>query len=241
MLDSPLWGGWIIALKGGTMNSRYTVSQVAQETGVTVKTLHYYQKIQLLLPSKIGENGYRYYSESDIKFLQEILLYRTMGFSLKEIKALLSTNEYTTRIQRLEHQLTILNDSIEETKIMINTINKSLAAEREELHLKHKEMFEGVDKQDDSIYRTMQNMTIIFSKLFNLVFFVLGIALVIAYSKALMLSEPIFGTETSGNIISIVFLIIGVLCILISAYNLFFVRTKDMLDVVNRKYTKLKR
>lgn len=64
------------------MDSFYTVDQVAKETGVTVKALHYYQKIQILLPSKIGKNGYRYYSESDIKLLQEIPLYRTMGFFL---------------------------------------------------------------------------------------------------------------------------------------------------------------
>ncbi|MEG0327344.1 MAG: MerR family transcriptional regulator [Erysipelothrix sp.] len=222
------------------MNTFYTVSQVAKETGVTVKTLHHYQKIKLLSPSKIGENGYRYYSESDIKFLQEILLYRNMGFSLKEIKSLLSTDEYATRIQRLEHQLAILNNSIEDTKIMINTINKSLIAERKELNMKHNEMFEGVDKQDDSIYRTMQNLTIIFSKPFTLVFFILGIALIIAYTKALIVSEPILGTGTSGNIISILFIIIGVVCFLISSYNLFFVRTKDMLDVVNKKYIKKK-
>ena len=48
------------------METLYTVSQVAKETGVTIKTLHYYQKINLLLPTKIGENGYRYYSENDI-------------------------------------------------------------------------------------------------------------------------------------------------------------------------------
>ena len=138
------------------METLYTVSQVAKETGVTIKTLHYYQKINLLLPTKIGENGYRYYSENDIKFLQEILLYRTMGFSLEEIKELLLKDDHSTRIQRLEHQLVVLNDSIEETKIMINTVNASLVAERQGLQMKHEDMFEGVNKEDDSIYRSMQ-------------------------------------------------------------------------------------
>ncbi|MGX6979240.1 MerR family transcriptional regulator [Vagococcus elongatus] len=227
-----------MALKGGIMDSLYTVSQVAKRTGVTVKTLHYYQKIKLLLPSKIGENGYRYYSESDIKFLQEILLYRTMGFSLKDIKTILSTDDYSTRIQRLEHQLSILNDSIAKTKVMINTVNASLSAERKGLQMKHKEMFEGVDKQDDSIHRTMQNLTIIFSKLFTLVFFILGIALTIVYARAIVINKPIFGTGSGGTVVSVFFVIIGIACFLISGYNLFFVRTKDMLNVVNKKYIK---
>ncbi|QIK69665.1 MerR family transcriptional regulator [Erysipelothrix sp. HDW6C] len=218
------------------MNSLYTVSQVAKETGVTIKTLHHYQTIKLLLPSKIGENGYRYYSEADIKLLQEILLYRTMGFSLHDINGLLSTEGYSTRIQRLEHQLTILNASIEKTQGMIKTINASLLAERKEQNMKHQEMFEHVDKQDDSIYRTMQNITILLSKPFTLVFFVLGIAMTIAYARALIIDTPIFGAGTEGNIVSVIFLILGISCSIVSGYNLFFVKTKDMLNTLNQKY-----
>ena len=67
-------------------NEYYTVNKVSQLTDVTIKTLHYYQKIGLLIPTKIGVNNYRYYSVDDIKRLQEILVYRTMNFSLNEIQ-----------------------------------------------------------------------------------------------------------------------------------------------------------
>lgn len=71
-------------------NEYYTVNKVSQLTDVTIKTLHYYQKIGLLFPTKVGANNYRYYSVDDIKRLQEILVYRTMNFSLNEIHEILN-------------------------------------------------------------------------------------------------------------------------------------------------------
>lgn len=215
------------------MEKLYTVSQVAKETGVTIKTLHYYQKINLLLPTKIGENGYRYYSENDINFLQEILLYRTMGFSLEEIKELLLKDDHSTRIQRLEHQLVVLNDSIEETKIMINTVNASLVAERQGLQMKHEDMFEGVNKEDDSIYRSMQNVTVILSKPFTFIFFIFGISLFISGTHTL-----IVGSKADEFIFDLFFTILGFITAAISFYNLFFVSTKKLLNTINKPYIK---
>lgn len=86
-------------------NEYYTVNKVSQLTDVTIKTLHYYQKIGLLIPTKIGVNNYRYYSVDDIKRLQEILVYRTMNFSLNEIHEILNNQNNESRIYRLEKQL----------------------------------------------------------------------------------------------------------------------------------------
>lgn len=67
----------------------YTVNEVAKLSGTTIKTLYHYQKIGLLMPEIVTENGYRYYGENELKRLQQILFYRELDFSLDSIKAAL--------------------------------------------------------------------------------------------------------------------------------------------------------
>lgn len=72
-----------------------TISEVAKLSGVTVRTLHYYDKIGLLVPSEVtSENGYRYYDEESIQRLQQILFYKELDFSLKEISKIMNTPDY---------------------------------------------------------------------------------------------------------------------------------------------------
>lgn len=63
----------------------YSVGQVAGFAGVTVRTLHHYDKAGLLSPSGRGRAGYRLYDEADLVRLQQILFYRELGFPLDEI------------------------------------------------------------------------------------------------------------------------------------------------------------
>lgn len=67
-----------------------SVSEAAKLSGVSVRTLHYYDEIGLLKPSAITESGYRFYDETALELLQQILFYRELDFSLKEIQQLLS-------------------------------------------------------------------------------------------------------------------------------------------------------
>ena len=62
----------------------YQIKEAAQLSGVSVKTLHHYDKIGLLVPLK-SENGYRTYSQEDLERLQVILYYKYLGFSLEKI------------------------------------------------------------------------------------------------------------------------------------------------------------
>lgn len=62
-----------------------TVKEVSQLTGITIRTLHHYDKIGLLKPAVIKENGYRYYDDDNLQRLQEILLFRELEFPLKAI------------------------------------------------------------------------------------------------------------------------------------------------------------
>lgn len=64
----------------------YSIGQLANLAGITIKTLHYYEQLGLLQPQRNEKNGYRVYSNEDIMKLQEITLLKEMGFLLSEIK-----------------------------------------------------------------------------------------------------------------------------------------------------------
>ena len=73
----------------------YTVKQVAAMSGVSVRTLHFYDETGLLKPACRGANGYRFYEEPQLLALQQILFYRELGFELKQIKRILGRPDFT--------------------------------------------------------------------------------------------------------------------------------------------------
>ena len=74
-----------------------TVKQISELTGVSVRTLHHYDSIGLLKPTAVTEAGYRLYDDAALQRLQQILLYRELGFPLKDIQALLDAPENVRR------------------------------------------------------------------------------------------------------------------------------------------------
>ena len=74
---------------------RESISEMAKRTGVSVRTLHYYDEIGLLKPSEIAaDTGYRYYHDEALERLQQILFFRELNFSLKEIQNIMSASDY---------------------------------------------------------------------------------------------------------------------------------------------------
>lgn len=84
-----------------------TVKEVSQLTGVSVRTLHHYDALGLLKPTKVTQAGYRLYDDTALERLQQILLFRELEFPLKEIKAILESPNFN-RNQALEQQITLL-------------------------------------------------------------------------------------------------------------------------------------
>lgn len=84
-----------------------TVNEVSKLTGVSIRTLHYYDKIGVLKPSFITEAGYRQYDDAALERLQQILLFRELQFSLKEIKEILESDGFD-RNKALEQQIELL-------------------------------------------------------------------------------------------------------------------------------------
>ena len=84
-----------------------TVTEVSKCTGVSVRTLHHYDAIGLLKPTRVTEAGYRLYDDGALQRLQSILLFRTLRFSLKEIRQILDSPRFDP-MEALEQQLELL-------------------------------------------------------------------------------------------------------------------------------------
>lgn len=84
------------------------VSEVAKLTGVTVRTLHYYDEIGLLKPSKVTAAGYRLYSNADLEILQQILFFRELDFPLSDIREIMLNPTYSRETALQNHRELLL-------------------------------------------------------------------------------------------------------------------------------------
>ena len=84
-----------------------TVHEVSKLTGVSIRTLQYYDKIGLLHPAEYTESGYRLYDDTAMEKLQQILLFRELEFPLKDIKQIIESPDFD-KGKALEQQITLL-------------------------------------------------------------------------------------------------------------------------------------
>lgn len=128
----------------------YFVKEVAQLSGVSVRTLHHYDRIGLLCPQK-AENGYRYYTAENLEQLQQILFYKYLGFPLKKIKELLE-NE-TDNLAQLEEQLYLLTTEQERLSTLIDTLAKTIQTKKGTIQMTAEEKFVGFRYEDSLAYQ----------------------------------------------------------------------------------------
>lgn len=105
-----------------------TVQEVSRITGISVRTLHYYHEIGLLEPEKIGNNNYRYYGTKSLAKLQEILFFRELGFSLKEISKIIHDPGYNKE-EALNNHITLLELKKQRLDRLINLARTTLKGE----------------------------------------------------------------------------------------------------------------
>ena len=115
--------------------------------------LHHYDEIGLLSPQK-SDNGYRYYTEEDMAYLQTILSYRYLGFPLKQIKALLEKDD-TELLTHLKKQLILMQNEKEKLLTLIETLQKTIKYEERKITMSAKEKFRGFVYQDNKKYEKM--------------------------------------------------------------------------------------
>src|SRR5579872_2335915 len=120
----------------------YTVKQVAAISGVSVRTLHFYDETGLLKPAHHGENGYRYYEEPQLLRLQQILFYRELGFGLKQIKKVLGRSEFEN-VSALQAHREVIEENLSRTRALLNTIDYTLNHLNADKTMRSEEMFKG--------------------------------------------------------------------------------------------------
>lgn len=118
------------------------VQQVSKLTGVSIRTLHHYDKIGLLKADDYTEAGYRMYSNDNIATLQQILFFKELGFSLKKIKSLLESPTYD-QLEAFQYQREKLLEKKEQLTKMIETIDRTIQMEKGEITMTNEERFEG--------------------------------------------------------------------------------------------------
>ena len=128
----------------------YHIKEAAQLSGVSVKTLYYYDKIGLLVPLK-SENGYRTYSQEDLERLQVILYYKYLGFSLEKIAELLK-GESSDLLPHLTRQLDYLTQERQHLDTLISTLQKTIQEQKGERKMTIEEKFTGFSYQDNQKY-----------------------------------------------------------------------------------------
>jgi MerR family transcriptional regulator, thiopeptide resistance regulator len=126
------------------------VGEVATLAGVTVRTLHHYDRIGLLSPSGRTAAGYRQYARADLDRLHQVLLYRELGFPLEEVATLLSGDADPEAHLRRQHRL--LRDRLERTSAMVAAVEKEMEARAMGISLTPEERFEVFGEHDPAQY-----------------------------------------------------------------------------------------
>ena len=120
----------------------YTVKQLAVMSGVTVRTLHFYDEMALLKPAYTKANGYRVYEEPQLLMLQQILFYRELGFELKRINEILSQRKFE-KLAALKSHRQVLEKNVTRTRTLIETIDKTISHLKGTKKMKSEELFMG--------------------------------------------------------------------------------------------------
>lgn len=130
---------------------RYTVKQLADLAGVTKRTLHYYDEIGLLRPASHGNNGYRYYDEDAVLWLQQILFFRELGFSLDKIKSTIDRQDFDPLLALEGHKRALL-EQVDRINCLIETVDKTIKYLRGEIDMNKRDFYTGFDEEKQKQY-----------------------------------------------------------------------------------------
>ncbi len=131
--------------------ANYTVRQVAKLSGVSVRTLHYYDEIGLFKPTDVGANGYRYYDRAALLRLQQILFYRKLGMPLEQVKQTLDAEDFDLASALAEHRRHLL-DEVVRNQNLIRTIDETLKELNGETTMPDQDRFKGFAPEKQAEY-----------------------------------------------------------------------------------------
>lgn len=129
----------------------YTVKELADLAGITRRTLHYYDEKGLLKPSMVGEKGYRFYDDTALLRLQQILFYREMDLELSKIKLILDDPDFEIAAALRAHRKT-LSAKIQRLNNLTSTVDATLMHLMGEIKMKDDNMFQGFSDEQQKEY-----------------------------------------------------------------------------------------
>ncbi len=131
---------------------QYSVKQVAKLAGVSVRTLHLYDQVELLKPAERTQAGYRLYGEAELLRLQQILFYKEMDIPLQQIGIILD-DPYFDLVQALNKHKKALKARRNQIATMLNTIDKTINHLKYKDMLNYEELYDGFSKEEAAAIR----------------------------------------------------------------------------------------
>jgi DNA-binding transcriptional MerR regulator len=129
----------------------FTVKQLSKMAGVTPRTLHHYDDIGLLKPSRVGDNGYRYYGEEALLKLQQILFYRELDFPLDDIKKIMGRRDFDV-LGALQNHKDALQKQVVRLNRLLATVDNTIQHIKGEKVMSQKGFFEGFNEEEQEKY-----------------------------------------------------------------------------------------
>ena len=129
----------------------YTVKELSILAGVSVRTLHHYDQIGLLSPSRIAHNGYRQYDDAALLRLQQILFNRELDFKLADIKELLDSPAFE-QVTALESHWDALWARLARTERLIKTVEDTISHLKGEKEMSKKALFQAFSEEEQEKY-----------------------------------------------------------------------------------------
>src|SRR5512135_1452395 len=120
----------------------FTVKQLSKLAGVTPRTLHHYDAIGLLKPTRLGSNGYRYYDEAALLRLQQILFYREMEMPLDEIRKVMGRRDFDVLVALQGHRAALYG-RVSRLNRLIETVDKTILHLKGRSAMNEKDFFAG--------------------------------------------------------------------------------------------------
>jgi DNA-binding transcriptional MerR regulator len=129
----------------------FTVKQLSKLAGVTPRTLHHYDAIGLLKPTRVGDNGYRYYGEESLLQLQQILFYRELGIPLEDIKKIMGRRDFDV-LGALQSHKDALRKQVTRLNRLIDTVDNTINHLKGNTTMSDKAYFEGFSEAEQEKY-----------------------------------------------------------------------------------------
>ncbi|MFA6391967.1 MAG: MerR family transcriptional regulator [Patescibacteria group bacterium] len=129
----------------------YTVKQLADLAGISVRTLHFYDQAGILKPDRTKANGYRYYEEKELLKLQQILFFRELDFSIQEIKKIISAPDFDMRTA-LKGQRKLIELKKNRLERLVETIDRTIQKINKEKNMADQDLYGNFSKEEMDRY-----------------------------------------------------------------------------------------